>query len=82
MLSHFSRVQLCNPMKCSLSPPLSKGFSKQEYWSGLSCPPPGDLPNPGIEPTSPSTPELQANSMPLGHWESPHSDLWFAPYSA
>ena len=31
--------------------PLSMGFSRQEYWSGLSCPPPGDLPNPGIEPT-------------------------------
>ena len=32
--------------------PLSMGFSKQEYWSGLPCPPPEDLPNPGIEPTS------------------------------
>ena len=31
---------------------LSKGFSRQEYWSGLPCPPPGDLPDPGIEPTS------------------------------
>ena len=33
--------------------PLSMGFSRQEYWSGLPCPPPGDLPNPGMEPTSP-----------------------------
>ena len=33
--------------------PLSMGFSRQEYWSGLPCPPPGDLPNPGIEPRSP-----------------------------
>ena len=33
----------------------------QEYWSGLLCPPPGDLPNPGIEPTSPA---LQADSLP------------------
>ena len=32
--------------------PLSWGFSRQEYWSGLSCPPPGDLPNPGIKPMS------------------------------
>ena len=32
--------------------PLSMGFSRQEYWSGLSCPPPGDLPNPGIKPES------------------------------
>ena len=33
--------------------PLSMGFSKKEYWSGLPCPPPGDLPNPGVEPASP-----------------------------
>ena len=32
--------------------PLSMGFSRQEYWSGLSCPPPRDLPDPGTEPTS------------------------------
>ena len=32
--------------------PLSMGFSRQEYWSGLPCPPPGDLPDPGTEPTS------------------------------
>ena len=40
--------------------PLSKGFSRQEYWSGLPCSPPGDLPNPGIEPRSPT---LQADSL-------------------
>ena len=34
--------------------PLSTGFSRQEYWNGLPCPPPGDLPNPGIEPRSPA----------------------------
>ena len=34
----------------------SWGFSRQEYWSGSSCPPPGDLPQPGIEPTSPASP--------------------------
>ena len=37
------------------------GFSRQEYWSGLPCPPPGDLPNPGIEPRSLT---LQADSLP------------------
>ena len=37
------------------------GFSRQEYWSGLPVPSPGDLPNPGIEPRSP---ELQADSLP------------------
>ena len=39
--------------------PLSMGFSRQEYWSGLPCPPPGDLPDPGIKPGSPA---LQADS--------------------
>ena len=34
--------------------PLSVGFSRQEYWSGSPCPPPGDLPHPGIEPRSPA----------------------------
>ena len=38
--------------------PLSMGFSRQEYWSGLPCPPPGDLPNPGIEPASLLSPAL------------------------
>ena len=41
--------------------PLSMGFSRQEYWSGLPVPSPGDLPNPGIEPRSPA---LQAGSLP------------------
>ena len=50
---------LCNPMDCR-PPSLSMGFSKQEYWSGLPRPPPGDLPNPGIEPMSPA---LQADSL-------------------
>ena len=45
---------------------LSMGFSRQEYWSGLPCPPPGDLPHPGIEPPSPA---LQADSSPLSHRE-------------
>ena len=44
--------------------PLSMGFSRQEYWSGLPFPPPGDLPDPGIEPVSPVSPELQADSLP------------------
>ena len=39
------------------------GFSRQEHWSGLPCPPPGDLPDPGTEPRSPA---LQADSEPLG----------------
>ena len=43
--------------------PLSMGLSRQEYWSGLPCPPPGDLPHPGIEPLFPA---LQADSEPPG----------------
>ena len=47
-----SCLTLCNPMNCS--PPSSTVHedSRQEYWSGLPCPPPGDLPDPGIEPAS------------------------------
>ena len=41
--------------------PLSVEFSRQEYWSGLPLAPPGDLPNPGIEPQSPA---LRANALP------------------
>ena len=52
--------------------PLSMGFSRQEYWSGLPCPPLGDLPDPGIEPTSPVAPALQAGSLLLSHEGSPH----------
>ena len=42
--------------------PLSMGFSRQEHWSGLPCPPPGDLPDPRIKPVSPESPALQADS--------------------
>ena len=48
--------------------PLSRGFSRQEYWSGLPFPPPEDLPYPGIKPVSPV---LQVNSLPLSHRRSP-----------
>ena len=43
--------------------PLSMGFSRQENWSGLPCPPPVDLPNPGIKPISLATPVFQAGSL-------------------
>ena len=53
LLSRFSHVQLCATLwTVGLQVPLSVGFSKPEYWSGLLCPPPGDLPDSGIEPTS------------------------------
>ena len=42
----------------------SMGFSRQEYWSGLPSPSPGDLPDPGVEPISLASPALQADSLP------------------
>ena len=49
MLSRFSHVRLfVTPWTVACHTPLSMGFSRQEYWSGLPCPPLGDLPNPGI----------------------------------
>ena len=54
MLSHFSHVWLCaTPWTVTHQAPLPMGFSRQEYWSVLPCPLPGDLPEPGIEPSSP-----------------------------
>ena len=53
MLSHFSHVTLFATLwTVVLQGPLSMGFSRQEYWSGLPFPSPGDLPNPGIKPAS------------------------------
>ena len=50
MLSPFINVRLyVTPWTAACQSPLSMGFSRQEYWSGLPCPPPGDLPDPGIE---------------------------------
>ena len=62
---------LCTPWTVTHQAPLSKGFSRQEYWSGLPCPSPGNLPNPGIEPVSPA---LQANSSPS---EPPGKPLFY-----
>ena len=55
MLSHFSRVQLFVTLwTVACRAPLSMGFPRQEYWSGLPCPLPGDLPDLGIKPQSPA----------------------------
>ena len=57
MLSHFSHVQLFVTL------------TRQEYWNGLPCPPPGDLPDPGVEHPSPASPALLVDSLseePLG----------------
>ena len=59
MLSHFSCVQLFATLwTVACQAPLSVGFCRQEYGRGLPCPPPGDLPNPGIETVSPMSPAL------------------------
>ena len=59
MLSHFSHVQLFVTLwTLVLQDHLLMGFSGQEYWSGLPCPSPGDLPDPGIEPVSLKSPAL------------------------
>ena len=61
LLSCFSCLKLfVVPRTVVSQAPLSMGFSWQEYWSGLPCPPPGDLPNPGIEPRSPA---LQGDAL-------------------
>ena len=53
VLSHFSHVQLFVTLwTLAHQDPLSMGYCRQEYWSGLPCPPPGDLPDPGIKPMS------------------------------
>ena len=57
----LSRVRLfATPWTVAYQAPPSMGFSRQEYWSGLPFPSPGDLPNPGIEPGSPT---LQADAL-------------------
>ena len=66
-------LTLCNPMDCSPPGSSVSGFSRQEYWSGLPCPLPGDLPNPGIKPASLMSPELASGFFTTrATWE----DLW------
>ena len=56
-----SCLTLCDPIDCSPPASCPWGFSRQEYLSGLPCPSPGDIPNPGIEPRSPA---LLTDSLP------------------
>ena len=73
ILSHFSCFQLfATPWTVALLAPLSMGCSRQEYYSGLPCPPSGDLPDPGIKPLSLRTPELAGGFFTTsGSWEVP-----------
>ena len=70
-----SRVRFfATPWTVAYQAPQSMGFFRQEHWSGLPFPSPGDLPNPGVEPGSPA---LQADSLPLSHQGSPETVYHF-----
>ena len=72
MVVVYSLSRVClfvTPWTIALQAPLSMGFPRQEYWSSLPFPSPGDLPDPGIEPRSPA---LQADSLPTELTEKPH----------
>ena len=71
MLSRSVVSDSLRPQTAAYRAPLSMGFSRQEYCSGLPFPSPGDLPNAGIEPVSPVSPALQADSLPPSHWGRP-----------
>ena len=76
MLSCFTRLQLfATPWTIAHQAPLSMGFSRQEYWSGLLCPPPGDLLDPEIKPESPASLALQADFLLLRHQGNPNPHL-------
>ena len=65
MLSRLSHIQLSATLWTVVhQAPLSMGFPRQEYWSGLPCPALGDLPIPGIKPASSASSALQADSLP------------------
>ena len=76
MLSCFSHVSLCVTLgTVACQAPLSMGFSRQEYWGRLQCPPPGDLPDPGIEPMSLTSPTLAEGFFTTSAtWEAPCED--------
>ena len=67
MARHSSTLAWKIPWTIALQTPLSMGFPKQKYWSGLPLPSPGDIPDPGIKPVSPA---LAGGSLPLCHLRS------------
>ena len=74
---------LCNPMDyIAHQAPLSMGFPRQEYWSGLPFPTSGDLPNPGIEPLSPTSPALPDRFFTTSAtWEAPIGTQIIVPHA-
>ena len=75
MLSHSVVSDSATPWIVTHQVPLSMKFSKQEYWSGLPCRPLGDLPNPGMEPRSPT---LQVDYLPAEPQGKPKVTLQFS----
>ena len=73
LLNRFSPILLFAILwTVARQPPQSMGFSRQEYWSGLPCPPPGDLPFTGIKPASLMSPELAGRFFTTNTtWEAP-----------
>ena len=75
-MKSLSRVRLfATPWTVAYQAPPSMGFSRQEYWSGLPFPSPGDLPDPGIEPGSLT---LQADALTSEPPGKPDNSLWLA----
>ena len=73
-------LQLCltlyDPWIVARQAPLSMGFSRQEYWGGLLCPPLGDLPHPGIKPVSLMSPALAGRFLTTSAtWEVPRKSI-------
>ena len=82
-LSCFSCVRLCvTPRTIVCQAPLCIGLSRQEYWSGLPCPPPGDLPHLGTEPPSLMSPALTGRFLTTSAiWEVPQIPyIWISRY--
>ena len=72
VLNYFSHVQLFSALwTVAHQTLLSMGFSRQEFWSGLTSPPPGDFPDPGIEPVSLTSPALAGGFFTISAtWET------------
>jgi len=71
MLSHSVVSDSATPWTAACRAPLSTEISRQEYWSGLPFPSPGDHTDPGMEPTSPVSPQWQVDSLPQSLRETP-----------
>ena len=66
------------PQTVAHEAPMSMGFSRQEYWNGLPFPPQGDLPDPGMEPTSPLSPALAGRFFTTVSPGNLKKDRWFS----